>query len=315
MSEIHLVTGGLGFIGSHVVECLAAAGKKIRILDNMVNGHMANVADTALKYDGAIEVFVGDIRDRQMVARAMSGITHVYHLAALGSVPRSTDNPHETNDVNVLGTISILEAARRVGVKRFVLASSSSVYGDTVVFPRYEDKIGNPKSFYASSKLSAELACSASSQMYGMPVVVLRYFNVFGPRQKFSGPYCAVAPVFIRRLLRGEEITVHGTGTQSRDFTYVRTVAEATVRAGEAPDACFEIINVASGTEYSINEFLRMLADATGAEPNVVHHAKRPGDASRSLADIKRMTKLLGVTPTPILDGIRETVAYYRERS
>lgn len=305
MSGIHLVTGGAGFIGSHLVNRLLSQGKKVRIIDNFSTGHMRNV--TIPRGD------IWNVDIRFVTSEDLRGVSHIYHLAALGSVERSVLFPKTTEDVNVIGTINLLEAARITGVERFVFASSSSVYGNSPLFPRSESDSVSPASPYALSKLSGEAYCDLYHLMHGLPTVCLRYFNVFGPRQRIEGEYCAVIPRFLKAILNGAQPIIDGVGVQCRDFTYVDTVVRATIRAGEEPDAIGETINVASGFEISIAEVLGCIGKILGIVIHPGYSPRRKGDVPRSLADVSLMREILEVEPVAFMRGLEETIKYYQE--
>lgn len=307
----YLVTGGAGFIGSHVVDRLLALGHDVRILDNLSTGRRENLAQCR----GQIELIEGDLRSLGTVRRAMEGIEHVLHLGALPSVPRSIENPEETHACNATGTLHVLLAARDVGVRRLVFASSSSVYGDDPTLPKREDMATKPLSPYAASKVIGEDYNLIFQRIYGLETVILRYFNVFGPRQDPSSPYSGVISRFITFALRGDAYTIYGDGEQSRDLTYVQNVVEATVAASTAPGAEGQIINVACGQRTTILDLAAMIDRILGRESQVVHLAPRPGDVPHSLANIDRARHLLDYEPAVlVLEGLRYTVDWYREQ-
>jgi UDP-glucose 4-epimerase len=306
----YLVTGGAGFIGSNLVEALVAAGHQVRVLDNLATGRQRNLAHLRDR----IELIEGDIRAYHLVQAAMAGIDFVLHQAALGSVPRSIQDPLTSNAVNVEGTLNVLHAARSAGVQRVVVASSSSVYGANPALPKQEEMCPQPMSPYAVSKLAAEQYSLAFAQVYGVETVALRYFNVFGPRQDPHSQYAAVIPRFIRAMLTGQPVTIHGDGLQSRDFTYIDNVVLANLLACHAPDAPGAAINIACGTRYSLLYLVDRLAEILGTRPEVVHTPPRPGDVAHSLADISHAQALLDYTPVVGFDeGLRRTVAWLRE--
>ena len=313
MSELYLVTGGAGFIGSHIVERLVQEGQHVRVIDNLSTGKWENIEP----FLEEIEFIEGDIRDLELVRKAMDGVDYVLHQAAVPSVPRSVKDPVTTNSVNVEGTLNILIAARDAGVKRVVYASSSSVYGDTPVLPKHEDMKPQPRSPYAVSKLAGEFYCQVFYHVYGLETVVLRYFNVFGPRQDPESQYAAVVPKFIAALLRNEPPTIFGDGEQSRDFTYVENVVEANLLATQAkgPDVAGQVFNIACGTRITINKLAQMLAEIIGVDPELKPHyaPPRPGDVRHSLADISKAQKLLGYKIKVDFErGLQKTVEWYR---
>jgi UDP-glucose 4-epimerase len=291
---VDLVTGGAGFIGSHLVEELVQRGRRVRVLDNFSTGSPAHLAAVS----GAVDVVEGDIVDLDTVRAAMRGVRRVFHQAALRSVPRSVDDPVSSNRVNVEGTLNVLVAARDAGVERVVYASSSSVYGHRNVLPMKEDEATRPVSPYAVSKLAGELYCRVFSQLYGLPTVSLRYFNVFGPRQSPASQYAAVIPKFIAGALAGESLEVHGDGFQSRDFTYVRNVVLANCLAAESQAAVGEVFNVACGRQHSLLDIVELLTrilrrgDGRGVKWHTVD--SRAGDVRHTRADIGKAQRLLG---------------------
>ena len=292
-----LVTGGAGFIGSHLVEELVQQGRRVRVLDNFSTGSLANLAAVA----DAIEVVEGDIVDPDTVRSAMRGVRRVFHQAALRSVPRSVDDPSSSNRVNVDGTLNVLIAARDAGVERVVYASSSSVFGHRNVLPMREEDATRPVSPYAVSKLAAEMYCRVFTQLYGLPTVSLRYFNVFGPRQAPDSQYAAVIPKFVSAALTGESLEVHGDGFQSRDFTYVRNVVLANCLAAESQLAVGEAINVACGRQHSLLDIVELLTRIVGQADgrSVKWHSveSRAGDVRHTLADISKAQRMLGYRP------------------
>lgn len=303
----YLVTGGAGFIGSHLAEALVALGHQVRVLDNFATGKRENLAH--LK--GRIELVEADIRDLEAVREAMEGVEVVFHQAALPSVPRSLKDPLTTHQVNATGTLHVLLAAREAGVRRLVYASSSSVYGDTPELPKREDLPPRPKSPYAASKLAGEHYCQAYWSGYGLETVCLRYFNVFGPRQDPGSPYAAAIPLFASALLDGGLVRVYGTGDQTRDFTYVANVVQANLLAAAARGAGGTVCNIACGQQTSILALLSTLGELMGCAPRVQFDPPRPGDVKHSLADLSRASRILGYRPTTSLrEGLAETVRW-----
>jgi len=307
-----LVTGGAGFIGSHLVERLLGDGHAVRVLDNFSTGSRANLP-FAGRYGAALEVIEGDIRDAATVARALAGVGVVFHQAAMRSVPRSVEDPLGANEHNVTGTLNVLEAARRTGVRRVVYASSSSVYGDRPDLPKREEQPPAPISPYAVSKTAGEQYASVWNRLFGVETVGLRYFNVFGPRQDPASEYAAVIPRFILWGLRGEPLQVHGDGSQSRDFTYVDNVVDANVAAGQVDGVGGEIFNVGCGARVSLLEIIARLEALLGRALERHHMPARPGDVRHTLADIDKAKRLLGYTPVVGFDeGFRRTVEYFQ---
>ena len=306
-----LVTGAAGFIGSHLARRLARDGARVRALDDLSTGRAAN--EQALREAG-VQVVAGDVRDADAVARAAAGVEVVYHLAALGSVPRSVAEPRLTHAVNVGGTLEVLLAARDAGCRRVVFASSSSVYGDDPIQPRREDRAPAPMSPYAAQKLAGEGYCRAFNESYGLQAVALRFFNVFGPGQDPEATYAACIPLFVRAALRGEPATVYGDGEQTRDFTYVDNVVESCLAAGRVADAAGGVFNVGGGERVTLLALLAMIADAVGGEvPAPVHQPARAGDVRHSQADVTRARATLGALPwIDLPEGLARTVAWHR---
>jgi UDP-glucose 4-epimerase len=309
---LRLVTGGAGFIGSHVVERLLKEGLQVRVLDNFSTGRRENL-DFAKGAGSALEVIDGDLRDLATVERAVHGVDVIYHQAAMRSVPRSVDDPLGANENNVTGTLHVLDASRRHGVKRVVYASSSSVYGDNPELPKREDQVPAPISPYAVSKAAGEQYAKVWTKLYGVETVGLRYFNVFGPRQDPKSEYAAVLPRFILWALRGDPLEVHGDGHQSRDFTFIDNVVEANILAGEAPDASGEAFNVGCGERTSLLEVIGMLESILAHPLTRRHSPSRGGDVAHTLADVSKAKRLMGYTPlVGFADGFRRTVEYFR---
>jgi UDP-glucose 4-epimerase len=312
MTTLVLVTGGAGFIGSHVSERLLRDGHRVRVLDDFSTGSEANLA-FAGRYGGALEIVRGDIRDLPTVERCVAGAEVVFHQAAMRSVPRSVKDPLGTNEHNVAGTLNIFEGARRAGIRRVVYASSSSVYGDNPELPKREEQPPAPISPYAVSKAAGELYASVWSRLYGVETVGLRYFNVFGPRQDPASEYAAVIPRFILWGLRGEPLEVHGDGNQSRDFTYIDNVVEANVLAASAPGVGGQVFNVGCGDRVSLLAIIADLERLLGRPLQRRHTPSRAGDVPHTLADVDRAKRLLGYAPlVGFGEGLRRTVAFFR---
>lgn len=305
-----LVTGGGGFIGSNLVDDLLARGARVRVLDNFATGRRENLAHCA---DG-IELLEGDIRDGATCEASCRDQRFVFHQAALGSVPRSMEDPATTLDVNTQGTANMLAAARNAGVERFVFASSSSVYGDSPRLPKKEGEEGAPLSPYATSKSLCEELADTFSRCYGLMWVGLRYFNVYGPRQDPAGPYAAVIPRFFDALLDDERPLIYGDGEQSRDFTYVADAARANLlAAGAGDEACNRAYNVAAGDQTSVNELAELIREAVGSNATPIHEPPRAGDVKHSLADLENASSLLHYeAETSLRDGLRLSLPYYR---
>jgi nucleoside-diphosphate-sugar epimerase len=311
VSENYLVTGGAGFIGSHIVEALLGQGATVRVLDNFSTGKRQNLAP----FVDHIELIEGDLRDPEALRTAVKGATYVLHQAALASVPGSIAEPLITHACNVTGTLNLLLACRDAGVRRVVYASSSSVYGNGAELPKRETMLQKAESPYAVSKLAGEQYCQAFHEVYGLETVCLRYFNVFGPRQDPGSPYAAVIPKFITRMLSGEPPTIHGDGLQSRDFAYVADVAEANLLAATMPDVAGLVFNIACGRRYTLNDLVTALDDIldTGIRPSYTD--PRPGDIRHSQADIGAAQRYLKYEPeVDFREGLERTVAWYRQQ-
>ena len=304
----YLVTGGSGFIGSNLVAMLLQKGETVRVLDNFATAQRSNLAPFA----DQIDIVEGDIRSYHLVRDAVQGVDYVLHQAALPSVPRSVRDPITTNEVNVLGTLNLLQAARDAGVKRLVSASSSSVYGDSKVLPKEEGMSSNPLSPYAISKLAAEQYCQSFARLYGFETVCLRYFNVFGPRQDPTSQYSAVIPLFITKILNGETITIHGDGSQSRDFSFIDNVTQANYLASQAPNVSGETINIACGARHTLIDLVGSIAQLTQKEPDVIYDKARTGDVPHSQADISKARRLLNYEPVvDFKSGLEKTIDWY----
>jgi nucleoside-diphosphate-sugar epimerase len=295
-----LVTGGGGFIGSHLVDALVEAGARVRVLDNFSTGRRENLAGVS----GAIDLVEGDLRDPDACRRACQGASVVFHQAALGSVPRSVADPATTIAVNVSGTANVFGAAREAGVARVVYASSSSVYGDSPALPKREGEEGEPLSPYALSKAMNEQLARVFHRCYGMELVGLRYFNVYGPRQDPDGPYAAVIPRFFKAYLEGEPPVIYGDGEQSRDFTFVADAVSANLLAAAAPaESCGRAYNVAGGAATTVRDLAGLVAKALGGGPEPRYEPPRAGDVKHSLADLTRVRAALDYSPTTPLSG------------
>ena len=305
----YLVTGGAGFIGSHVVDRLVTEGHAVRVLDDLSTGRLDNLQAVRPQ----IEFVRADIRDRHAVAQACQGIDAVIHEAAWRSVPKSMVDPIGYTETNVVGTVNLLQAAVEAKVKRVVCVSSSSVYGQTAQMPLREDQSAKPISPYAASKLADELLCGMFSRGFGLETVCVRYFNVFGPRQSLDNQYAVVVPKFIICLLNGQSPPVYGDGTQSRDFTYVDNVVDATILASTVPGVSGEIFNIALGEEHTVLELLEQLNAILGFAIPPIFEPKRPGDVQRTLADPRKAQHLLGWRGrVSFAEGLHRTVAWFR---
>jgi nucleoside-diphosphate-sugar epimerase len=308
-----LVTGGAGFIGSNLTEALLRRGDDVVVLDDFSTGRRENLADTpqwAARGGGTYRLVEGDMRDAETCREATDGADFVLHKAAIPSVQRSVQDPVHTNAVNVQGTLLLLQAAREASVKRFVFASSSSLYGESETLPKVETMAPAPISPYGLQKLAGETYCRLYHQLYGLPTIALRYFNVFGPRQSPHSDYAAVIPRFIRAALDGGRATVYGDGEQTRDFTFVENVVQANVRACEAgPGAYGRAYNIACGQRMSLNDLLRRIGEIVGREVPADHGEPRAGDIRHSLAAIELAARLLDYRPAIDIDeGLRRTV-------
>jgi nucleoside-diphosphate-sugar epimerase len=302
----YLVTGGAGFIGSHLVEELLRRGESVRIADNFSSGRRANIP-------AGVEVLEGDVADEAFAARAVAGCDYVLHQAAIPSVPRSISEPMATNRANVDGTLSLLVAARDAGVKRLVFAGSSSVYGNAATLPKREDMRPAPMSPYALQKLVSEQYCQMFTQLYGLETVTTRYFNVFGPRQQPGSPYSGVISLFIEALATGQRPKIHGDGRQTRDFTYVWDVVRGVLAAATTPGVGGEVFNVAVGGRISLLELFATLQRLLKTNVEPIFGPAREGDVRDSQADIVRARQRLGFEPqVSFEDGLRDTVAWYQ---
>ncbi len=303
----YLVTGGAGFIGSHLVAELLRRGESVRVADNFSTGLRENIPG------GKVEVVEGDLADAEVARRAVEGCRFVIHQAAIPSVPRSVKDPVGSHRANVDATVQVLEAARQAGAKRLVFAGSSSVYGNAATLPKREDMRPAPLSPYALQKLIAEQYCQMFTKLYGFETVTTRYFNVFGPRQQPGSPYSGVISLFIEALSEGKPPTIHGDGKQTRDFTFVADVVDGVLRACEAPTAAGEVINVAGGGRISLLEVLRTLQNILRKPIDPTFGPTREGDVRDSQADIHKARQMLGYEPRmPLEDGLRQTVEWYQ---
>lgn len=306
----YLVTGGAGFIGSNIVDRLLKRGDTVRVLDDFSTGREENVRH----FENDVLLIRGDIRDVDTVDKAVNGVNFILHQAALASVPRSIDNPLLSNDVNVRGTLNLLDAANRHSVERFVYASSSSVYGDSEVLPKVETMDTNPKSPYAVNKLCGEWYCKVFSEIHGLPTVSLRYFNVFGPRQDPDSDYSAVIPLFVKHLLNGQGATIYGDGEQSRDFTFIDNVVNANLLGCEANISGAKVYNVACGDRFTLNQLYGKLGKLLGQDIEPVYTDPRAGDVRHSMAAIDRISADTGFKAGVGFDeGLERTVAWYRD--
>lgn len=304
-----LVTGGAGFIGSHIAETLAQKGAQVTVLDDLSTGREANLEP--LRKLG-VEFVRGSILDEELLAKTFVGVEYVFHQAAFVSVPRSVVEPGLCNEVNVTGTLRVLEAARQAGVKKLVYAASSSAYGETPTLPKVETMPPSPLSPYAVAKLTAEHYCAIYTLVYNLPTTALRYFNVYGPRQDPTSQYAAVVPNFITAAAKGDSPIIYGDGEQSRDFTFVADAVQANLKAALSPKADGTVVNVAVGERTTINELAAMVTKLVGVEVEPEYMEPRAGDIRHSLADISRAQELMGYEPQYNLEqGLRESVKFF----
>ena len=305
---LYLVTGGAGFIGSHLCEELARRGERVRVVDSLITGKRANLVHVP-----GVDFIEGDLADIDVAHRAAAGVDYVLHQAAIPSVPRSVSDPITSNRSNIDATLNILVAARDAGVKRLVYAGSSSAYGDQPTLPKREDMPTKPLSPYALQKLVGEQYLALFTKLYGLDAVTTRYFNVFGPRQDPSSPYSGVISLFISALIDARQPIIYGDGEQTRDFTYVANVVDGVLRACQAPGIAGEVMNVATGGRISLNELLRTLCELLGVRTQAVFKEQRAGDVRDSQADISRARALTGYVPiVDLRGGLERTLAWFR---
>lgn len=307
---LYVVTGGAGFIGSHMVEELSRRGERIRVVDSLITGHRRN-----LSHITDLEFVEGDLADIDVARRGMAGADYVLHQAAIPSVPRSVDDPITSNRANIDATLNVLVAARDAGVKRVVYAASSSAYGDSPTLPKHEEMATAPLSPYALQKLVGEQYMQMFTSLYGLETVSIRYFNVFGPRQDPSSPYSGVISLFITALLAGKQPIIYGDGEQTRDFTYVANSVHGVLKACVAPNVAGQVINVATAERISLNHLFRTLRDIIGPETiEPIYKPGRAGDVRDSLADLTKARTLLEYEPiVDLTEGLRRTVEWYKE--
>jgi UDP-glucose 4-epimerase len=306
----YLVTGGAGFIGSNIVKELLRQGQEVRVLDNFATGKRENILP--LLKNSKLTLIEGDLRSFHIARAAVKGVDYILHQGALPSVPRSINDPITSNDVNVLGTLNILEAAREFGVKRVVCASSSSIYGNSETLPKVETMPVNPMSPYALTKYAQERYCQIFHQLYGLETVSLRYFNVFGPNQDPTSQYSAVIPKFIRLIQQEREPIIYGDGLQSRDFTFVENNVWANIQACTAEKAAGEVINIACGERYTLLDLVRMINEIMGKNVEPRFEPERPGDVKHSLAGIEKAKQLLGYeVRVDFKTGLERTIDFF----
>jgi len=306
-----LVTGGAGFIGSALVRALLARGDRVRVIDNFFSGKRENLAEVSKD----VELVEGDIRDEAALARALAGVELVFHEAAIPSVPRSLADPIASHDANATGTLKVLAAAKKVGVRRVIYAASSSAYGDTPTLPKVETMRPMPLSPYAVSKLAGEHYCQVYAGAFGLETVALRYFNVFGPRQDPKSEYAAVIPRFVTAAQAGQGVTIYGDGTQSRDFCFIDNTVEANLAAASAGGVSGQVFNVACGTATSLNDVVRLVAEIVGHAVPITYAPGRVGDVKHSLADVTAARTRLGYRGAiSFAEGLQRTAAWYAAR-
>lgn len=308
----YIVTGGAGFIGSHLAEALVRRKQEVVVIDDLSTGHEHNLAD----FREHITFVQGSITDLDLLRRHFTGAQAVFHQAALASVPRSVADPLASNEANITGTLKVFLAAREAGVERVIYAASSSAYGDSEVLPKHEEMPARPLSPYAITKYVGELYGAVYNSLYGLPTIGLRYFNVFGPRQDPASQYAAVIPLFITRFLAGQAPTIHGDGGQSRDFTYIDNVVQANLKAAAAgPDADGLVYNIACGASVTVKELCLQIRELIGCDIEPQHGPSRAGDVRHSLAAVERARERLKFSPgIDLAEGLRRTVAWYRRQ-
>jgi nucleoside-diphosphate-sugar epimerase len=310
LSGIAVVTGGAGFIGSHIASALAASGARVRIVDDLSTGHRENIEEIK----GDVDFVNGSVADEALLKKVLDGVELVFHEAAIPSVPRSVENPRQSHTASVDGTFSLLLAARDRKVRRLVYAASSSAYGDQPTLPKSEEMLPDPLSPYAVAKLVGEYYCQVFTRVYGLETISLRYFNVFGPRQDPGSQYSGVVSRFISTLLTNERPVIYGDGEQSRDFTYIDNVVDANLKAANATAGIGKVLNVANGERITLNQLLEELKELTG-KPEITAEYREPrvGDVRHSLADISQARKLLGYQPSVGLRaGLQQTIDWWK---
>lgn len=309
MARSFLVTGGAGFIGSHIATALAERGARVRVLDNLSSGYTKNLDHLG----GTVELLEGDVCDADAVDTACQGVDVVYHQAAMASVPASLRTPLESHAACMTGTVQVLDSARRAGAKRVVMAASAAAYGDQLSAAKRESDPPKPLSPYAASKIASELYCQAFTQSFGIETVALRYFNVYGPRQDPNSEYSAVIPIFVTKLIAGERPTVFGDGLQSRDFVFVGDVVQANLLAADAAEASGRVINVATGRHTTLLDLIAAINRALGTDVTPIFADPREGDIRESLADITVARTVLDYEPSVSLnDGLEQSIDYYK---
>ncbi|MBU1318445.1 MAG: SDR family oxidoreductase [candidate division Zixibacteria bacterium] len=308
----YLITGGAGFVGSNIATRLVSMGETVTVLDNFSSGKISNLE--AVRKD--IRLIEGDIRDFETVAKAMKNVDYVLHQAAIASVELSVKDPVGSTEVNIGGTLNVLEASKRAGIERLVFASSAAVYGDLPDLPKSECSLLKVLSPYAAAKLAGEHYCRIYSELFGLETVCLRYFNIFGPYQDPNSDYSAVIPKFIECLLSGNQLRIFGDGEQSRDFLYIDNVVSANLLATKSNDAVGESINIAAGKRFNLLELLDILKDITAVDAEPLFEAEKPGDIKHSVADISKAKKLLRFdVDVDFREGLARTVEHFRTKT
>ncbi len=313
MGKTDVVTGGAGFIGSHISRVLLQSGRRVRIIDNFSSGREENVTDLRQRFPDQVDIVRQDIRDLEVLRRLLEGVDSVYHQGARPSVQKSVEDPLETTSSNIEGTLKVLLAARDGGVKKVIFAASSSVYGDTPTLPKHEQMRPSPVSPYAVSKYAGELYCENFSLLYGLPTVGLRYFNVFGPCQDPQSEYAAVIPCFVCRMLAGKRPIIYGDGEQSRDFTFVEDVVSANLLAARAP-ASGVTVNIGCGERFTLNQLVKELNKMLGTSLEPIYESARPGDPRHTQADIRLAQETIGFEPkVSFQEGLLRTVEWFEK--
>lgn len=315
--SLYLVTGGAGFIGSHIVDELLRQNKPVRVLDNFSTGKKDNLvyAEKLSKENNVpLEIVEGDIRDENIVMKVLKDVDIVFHQAALRSVPRSVEDPLSTNDVNIGGTLLLLKLSKEQGIKKFIYASSSSVYGNNPILPKHEKQLPEPISPYAVSKLTGEYYCQVYASLYGLETVSLRYFNVFGPRQDPESQYAAVIPKFIMSALKNESLEIHGDGLQSRDFSYIDNIVLSNMLSIEAKNISGKIFNIGCGKNYTVLQVAKTIGKILHMDIKYKHTSPRPGDVKHTLADISSAKKYIKYRViVDFEEGLHRTINFFKQ--
>jgi nucleoside-diphosphate-sugar epimerase len=309
---VYLVTGGAGFIGSHLVQALLKKGGKVKVIDNFATGNKENIKE----FLNDIELIEGDLTDYQSVKQATKDVDIIFHQGAIPSVPKSIKDPIRSNHANVTGTLQLLNTAVENKVCRVIYAASSSAYGNTAILPKHEDIPSNPMSPYAITKYTGELYCKIFYEIYGLETMSLRYFNIFGPKQNPDSEYAAVIPKFVKAMLNNQAPTIYGDGNQSRDFTFIDNAIHANLLASQAPSLCGEVINVGTGDSTTLNNLVKYINNLLDRQIQPIYEGGRMGDVNHSLADIRKAYELIGYQPVvPFKEGLLRTVDWFKNRS